>query len=61
MFDKASNLHMMILMTGLTQMTDARCAAGYYRAGPALEGTACGAGSWCRAGTCVPRDKPVSE
>ncbi len=34
---------------------------GYYRAGPALEGTACGQGKWCRHGECVINDKPVIE
>jgi len=31
---------------------------GYYRAGPALEGTACGDGSWCMEGKCVKNVKP---
>ena len=34
---------------------------GYYRAGPALEGTACGAGFWCRAGKCVKNVKPAVD
>jgi len=34
---------------------------GYYRAGPALEGTACGAGFWCRAGECVRNIKPAVD
>ena len=35
--------------------------AGYYRAGPALEGTACGSGRWCQEGSCVPNmKKPVA-
>jgi len=36
---------------------------GYYRAGPALEGTACAEGNtmWCRRGQCVPNDKATVE
>merc|ERR1711892_1600874 len=34
---------------------------GYYRAGPALEGTACGKGFWCRAGKCVKNVKPAVD
>jgi len=34
---------------------------GYYRAGPALEGTACGAGMWCMHGTCVKNTKPTKQ
>ena len=35
---------------------------GYYRAGPALEGTACGTGLWCHGGKCVKNvKKPVSN
>ena len=34
---------------------------GYYRAGPALEGTACGAGFWCRSGKCVKNVKPAVD
>jgi len=34
---------------------------GYYRAGPALEGTACGQGKWCRHGECVTNTKPVKQ
>jgi len=32
----------------------------YYRAGPALEGTACGADSWCKGGQCVQRPAGVA-
>jgi len=35
---------------------------GYYRAGPALEGTACGTGLWCHGGKCVKNvKKPVEN
>ena len=37
------------------------CSLGYYRAGPALEGTACGDGFWCRAGKCVKNVKPAVD
>ena len=37
------------------------CSVGYYRAGPALEGTACGDGFWCRAGKCVKNVKPAVD
>ena len=32
-------------------------SSGYYRAGPALEGTACGEGKWCQGGSCVANKK----
>lgn len=31
--------------------------AGYYRSGPALEGTSCGDGKWCQGGSCIPNPK----
>jgi len=34
---------------------------GYYRAGPALEGTACGEGKWCREGICTANTKVGSN
>nr|XP_026494741.1 A disintegrin and metalloproteinase with thrombospondin motifs adt-2-like [Vanessa tameamea] len=33
--------------------------AGYYYAGPALPGTACGPGKWCQGGECVAADPVV--
>jgi len=33
---------------------------GYYRSGPALEGTACGRGRWCMGGSCVSNTKATS-